>query len=129
MIVLDTHVLLWFLLDSPNLPAAFRDQLDRHPENVLVPSICTWEALLLAENGRIYFGGGGAQQILKASLELAGFKEAPLTAEIAALSRTLVFQHADPADRFIAATAKAMNAELATSDRRLRALPWVRLAY
>lgn len=129
MIFLDTHVFIWYALDDPRLIVTVRDLLARDPEAVYVPTICIWEAMLLAEKGRIQFREGRPERMLRGYLQSSGFNEAPLTAEIAALSRTLPFEHEDPADRFIAATAHAMNGLLATSDRNLRALPWLRLAY
>jgi len=129
MIILDTHVFLWYVLDDPQLPKPIRDRLKRKPEDAFVPSVCIWEAMLLAEKKRISLGSGRPERHLKKYLQGSGFNEAPLTFEIAALSRTLAFEHEDPADRFIAATAHAMNALLATSDRNLRNLSWVRLAY
>jgi len=129
VIVLDTHVFIWYLLNDAQLPTVIRDQLAANPEDVLVPSICFWEAILLCQRGSLSFGPEAPQQILKQQLQSVGFKEVPLTAEMAMLSRTLPFDHDDPADRFIVATAHALKAKLATSDRRLRNLPWVKLAY
>jgi PIN domain nuclease of toxin-antitoxin system len=117
------------MLDSSKLAESFRDKIERRPDEVYVPSVCTWEAMLLAQTGRISFGEGRPEQHLQEYLQASRFNEAPLTSRIAALSRTLEFEHEDPADRFIAATAHAMNAQLATSDRRLRNLSWIRLAY
>ena len=47
----------------------------------------------------------------------------PITAEIAVLSRSPLFQHGDPADRLIAATALHGRWPLITGDEKLRALP------
>ena len=45
--------------------------------------------------------------------------EAPLTREIVRTSFSLPLPHADPADRFLAATAKVLNLTLVTADKRL----------
>jgi len=129
VIVLDTHIFIWYALDDPLLDRRLKNQMDLDPTKILLPTICLWEAMLLAEKGRIVIQGGAPGAILRRYLELSGFIEAPLTGEIAVLSRTLKFDHDDPADRFIAATAYAHGAELATSDARLRSLAWVKLAY
>jgi len=55
------------------------------------------------------------------------FQVVPLDQEIAILSRTLAFQHEDPADRFIAATSYHLNMPFATVDENLRRLPWLKL--
>lgn len=127
--ILDTHVWLWYLLDDPSLSAVFKQRLEENPAEVFVPSICLWEALMLAEKGRIEVKGDSPATVLMDLMRSCGFTSVPLTNEIAVLSRTLAFQHDDPADRFIAATAYALQGELATSDERLRNLPWIKLAY
>jgi len=49
-------------------------------------------------------------------------REAPLTQEIVRTSFRLPLPHADPADRFLAATAKVLALTLVTADRRLLGL-------
>ena len=51
--------------------------------------------------------------------------EAPLTKEIAILSRQIQLPHQDPADRFIAATALHYQLTLATVDRHLTNASWL----
>jgi len=46
-------------------------------------------------------------------------KEAPLTREVALQSGAVDLQHADPADRFLAATARVLDLTVVTADRRL----------
>ena len=126
VIVLDTHIFIWFALNDPRLPEGFREIFESSPQAVCVPSICLWEALLLIERGRLKVGSDNPVEALRDFISEPGFKESPLTVEIAALSRTLEFDHDDPADRFIAATAYSLGAKLATEDRHLRRLPWLK---
>jgi PIN domain nuclease of toxin-antitoxin system len=49
-------------------------------------------------------------------------REAPLTQEIVRVAFTLALPHADPADRFLAATAKVLKLTLVTADQRLLGL-------
>ena len=126
MIVIDTHVLIWFADGDSRLSPKLRQMMEDRPSDVLVPSICIWEALLMVERGRLTVGEDDPSTTLKGYIEKSGFVETPLTVDIAVLSRTLPFQHNDPADRFIAATAYANSAFLATYDSNLRKLPWVR---
>lgn len=128
VIVVDTHVFIWFALDDSRLTPKLKSKLAAARPGVYLPSICIWEALLSSEKGRLSFGGSDPASTLMELVEESGFTVAPLTIEIVLLSRKLPFKHDDPADRFIAATAHALGASLATSDRLLRTLPWVRLA-
>jgi PIN domain nuclease of toxin-antitoxin system len=99
--------------------------MSERARNIFVPSICFWETLTLLEKGRIRIAMSDPGRALVHFMNIAGFKEAPLTAEIAILSRTLPFNHADPADRFIAATAKSLRLPLATLDAKLKNLAWL----
>ncbi|MBI5706692.1 MAG: type II toxin-antitoxin system VapC family toxin [Armatimonadetes bacterium] len=128
MIVLDTHIFLWYALDNPQLQATLREKLRAEPGAVFVPTVCIWESILLAERGSIAISGQSVGKTIRGLIAEAGFNEAPLTGDIAVLSRSLDFKHSDPADRIIAATAFALGAELATADSRLRSLDWVKLA-
>ncbi len=49
-------------------------------------------------------------------------REAPLTREIVSMGLALPLAHADPADRFLAATAKLLKLTLVTADQRLLGL-------
>ena len=49
--------------------------------------------------------------------------EATLTFEVALASRAIILPHNDPADRFIAASAKIYDLRLVTADRRLSQCP------
>ena len=52
--------------------------------------------------------------------------EAPLTVEVALAIPTISFVHADPADQFLAATAKVFDLSLITADEHLLKLPGIR---
>ena len=53
--------------------------------------------------------------------------EAPLTVEVALAISSLNFPHGDPADHFIAATAKVFDFTLVTSDEHLLHLPEIQV--
>ncbi len=57
---------------------------------------------------------------VKGATEL--LQEAPLTNEIVRAAMVISLPHADPADRFLAATAKVLNLTLITADKKLLAL-------
>lgn len=77
-----------------------------------------WEALLLLQKGRISIQGDAASWQARAT---ARFREAPLTFEIVLAAHKLSL-HSDPADRFLAATAKVLDLTLVTADARLLGL-------
>ena len=118
-LLLDTHIWLWSLREPTRLGMRTLQEL-RSPENELwVSPISTWEALMLHEKGRIHLAGNVDDWVVGAT---APFREAPFTHEIAAVSRQLPLPQRDPADRFLAATAKVLGLTLLTADASLLGL-------
>jgi PIN domain nuclease of toxin-antitoxin system len=117
-LLLDTHVWIWSLLAPERLrPEAAAALVD--PGNRLhLSPVTVWEALLLAERGRLHLTENPRQWIVKVLREVPMF-EAPLTFEAAIDSRAVRLAHDDPADRFLAATARTQDLVLLTADQRL----------
>jgi PIN domain nuclease of toxin-antitoxin system len=75
--------------------------------------------LILHDKGRVYLAPDAREWIMR---NTAPFREAPLTHEIAAASQFLHLAQRDPADRFLAATAKVLDLTLVTADESLLGL-------
>jgi PIN domain nuclease of toxin-antitoxin system len=118
-ILLDTHIWLWYLLGDKRLSRKQRAALDNPDNELFLSPVSIWEAHLLIERGRLAVKGTPASWIGSALSELP-LKESPLTFPIALRSRRLKFDHGDPADRFLVATALENSLTLATADERLR---------
>jgi PIN domain nuclease of toxin-antitoxin system len=89
------------------------------PDNELwLSPISVWEALILVERGRVTVAGDPRMWV-RQMVEALPRREAPLTHEIAVISREIQLPHQDPADRFPAATAHALGLTLVTADERL----------
>ena len=117
-LLLDTHIWLWALLEPERLTATVRGALES-PENELwLSPISVWEAMVLAERGRLAINAAPAEWVQE-MVRAIPRREAPLTHDIAVASRQLSLSHHDPADRFIAATAQVMELTLVTADERL----------
>lgn len=119
-LLLDTHIFLWSLLDPERLSSEVIRQLEEKKNELWISPVTTWEVLILAEKGRLELEEEAATWIGKV-LQSVAFREAPLNHEIAIASRRLDLKHEDPADRFIAATAKVFDLVLVTADERLLA--------
>jgi len=118
-LLLDTHIWLWSLIDPDRLGQNTSAEL-RDPSNELwLSPISTWEALTLHDKKRVFLAEDVPGWIARNS---APFREAPLSHEIAVAARQLALPQRDPADRFLAATAKVLNLTLVTADAHLLGL-------
>ena len=124
--ICDTHILLFWAHEPERLSAAARQALElgcSHGE-LAIADISLWELALLHERGRLVLPADvTAGFYLKQLLAALRLQVLPITTEIALLSRSSLFQHGDPADRLIGATALQLGAPLITADTQLRALP------
>ena len=77
--------------------------------------VSVWEALVLMQKGRVQVENAFGW-VKRAKEQL---REAPLTAEMVEIGLALGLPHADPADRFLAATAKVLDLTLVTADENL----------
>jgi PIN domain nuclease of toxin-antitoxin system len=117
-LLLDTHVWLWSLLEPGRLGRRATEALaDARNEKWLSP-VSVWETLILAERRRIELEPDGEAWVRR-QLASTPIRQAPLDHEVAIVSRSLRLSHQDPADRFIAATARVHELTLVTADTRL----------
>jgi PIN domain nuclease of toxin-antitoxin system len=121
-LLLDTHIWLWAIHDPRQLGKRLLREIHNEENELWLSPISTWEALTLHAKRRVNLGADLDQWLAQAT---AGTREAPLTHEIA-LAAGMLPLHADPADRFIAATAQVLDLVLATADRRLLGLGEIR---
>ncbi len=123
-LLLDTHIWIWYLLEDSRLSDNLQQIILNETNELWLSPISIWETLLLAEKGRLILEPTAVQWIQN-SLKVLDTKEAPLSNEIAILSRQLQIVHQDPADRFIAATAVHYGLILATVDKNLTLASWL----
>lgn len=119
-LLLDTHIWLWALLEPSRLSRDVRAALESPDNEIWLSPISVWEALLLAERGRLAVPGD-VQAWIRQMVSAVPRREATLTHEVAMASRRLAVSHADPADCFLAATALVLELTLVTADERLLA--------
>jgi PIN domain nuclease of toxin-antitoxin system len=117
-LLLDTHIWLWSILAperlSPKVRRALRDQRNE----LWLSPISVWELTVLSAKGRIALNEEVTTWVPKA-IAAGSLREAPLTHEIALETADLQLPHRDPADYFLAATARVLDLTLVTADSRL----------
>lgn len=117
MIVLDTHAAVWWTTDPTRLsPRAARTIAEA--DRIGIPSIVFWEVALLVRKRRLELDLEVAEWAARVQL-IPRVEAIALTAAIAVAADALVM-HPDPADRFIVATARALDVQLVTKDRSIR---------
>ena len=117
-LLLDTHVLLWSLLEPARLKEDVAFELNSPSNEIWLSPITTWEIMILVEKGRVILNQA-PQTWIRRIFEKIPFKQARINHEVAIQSRLMDLSHQDPADRFIAATAMVYDLTLVTADLRL----------
>jgi PIN domain nuclease of toxin-antitoxin system len=119
VILLDTHAAIWLVTDNDALGRQSRTLAVAALADgqLAVSAITFWEIALLVAKGRLASLDSAAD--VRRQIVGTGLTELPLTGDIALLAVELKHLHADPADRFIAATAVTHEAILVTADARL----------
>lgn len=127
MIILDTHVLVWWIGQPDKLSKKAKHQLDTSisKNEILVSSISVWEIYLLVKRNRLKLTMDIDTWMEKVEA-LPFLRFVPVDNKIAAKSVSLADPlHSDPADRIIIATSLVENALLVTSDKRILHYPHV----
>jgi PIN domain nuclease of toxin-antitoxin system len=119
--LLDTHIWVWSVLDPGRLSARVARQLVNPENEIWLSAVSVWELRLLHDKGRLKLMPDAVSWI-NDNLTRLNFREAPLTFEVALAISSLNLPHNDPADGFIAATAKVFGLTLVTADEQLAKL-------
>ena len=127
MILLDTHIWVWWVDANPQLSSSQRMHLEDHASAGLgVSVISCWEVAKLAEVKRLELRLPVADWIRQA-LAYPGIRFLYLTPRIVIESTQLPGSfHRDPADQLIVATARIRGCSLLTADARILGYPHVR---
>ncbi len=113
-ILLDTHVFLWLVDDSPRLTAQAR-ALITNAEKVFVSSATIWEVAIKVRIGKLRANLDG----LIEEMQKNGFDEMPIYARHAKEVAILPLHHSDPFDRLLVAQARVELMRLVTNDAQL----------
>jgi PIN domain nuclease of toxin-antitoxin system len=113
-LLLDTHALLWWLLDDPELPASARRSIGRADE-VRVSAASIWEVAIKQRLGKL-------PELALAVSELpglvrdCGFVPLPVDERHAAAVASLPLHHRDPFDHLLIAQAQIERLAIVTRD-------------
>lgn len=113
-LLLDTHVLLWWLDDPAQLSAAARDAIQDGANMVFVSAATAWEIVIKRELGKL-----NAPDNLDEVLRQCQFTPLVMTVAHALTVQSLPARHRDPFDRMLIAQARAERMTLVTRDPKI----------
>jgi PIN domain nuclease of toxin-antitoxin system len=121
VIVLDTHVLLWWALDPDQLSPPANEALTRlERDGGYASSISIWELGIKVKRGKLELGIS-IEELVRRIERSACVELVPVDTTIWLRSLALAWDHRDPADRVIVSTALGKGVPLLTKDDTIRA--------
>jgi len=116
--LLDTHVIIWMIEDSPNLPLAIREII-KNPENqVVICSISLWEIAIKMNIGKLTLSVTFDE--LVDILRNGDFDFVQVEDEYLSCLSKLPLLHKDPFDRLLISTAIVEKITLITIDENIQ---------
>jgi PIN domain nuclease of toxin-antitoxin system len=113
-LLLDTHVVLWWLTDDPSLSDEIKDRLDQEPD-VYVSPATVWEVAIKQSIGKLVEPLNLAEEVRD-----SGFRELRISHEHAMAAGRLPLIHRDPFDRMLIAQATCEGLTLVTRDEQIQ---------
>ena len=113
-ILLDTHILLWWLHGSRSLPVEAKRTIQSPENTIFVSAVSLWEIRLKQSLGKLRLPADFKERLAGES-----FESLPLTATHASRIVELPWRHRDPFDRMLVAQAQAEELILLTADEIL----------
>ncbi|WP_322095357.1 type II toxin-antitoxin system VapC family toxin [Paraburkholderia bannensis] len=116
-ILLDTHIALWAIADSPKLSPAARELILAPKNAIFVSTASIWEIGIkfALQRGDMPVSGQAALNYFRR----AGYRILPIEAEHAVAVEALPSHHQDPFDRLLVAQALTEPLRLITHDQQV----------
>jgi PIN domain nuclease of toxin-antitoxin system len=115
-LLLDTHVLLWWLLDEPAISKAARAVIEDNDNDTFVSAASPWEVAIKYRLGRLPTATRLMADLTGRILS-EGFVELPVTLRHGERAGSLPLFHKDPFDRMLIAQAMAESLTLISNER------------
>ena len=122
-LLLDTHILLWSLADSPRLSANARALLADTGNECWVSAASLWEIAIKVMLGKYRLPFALAE--LEGAVDQSGYRVLDVSARHALAIERIHMPHADPFDRLLLAQCETETLRLLSADRLLKTSPAV----
>lgn len=113
-LLLDTHVILWWLMDDPKLSPLAKDLISDVNSLIFISAASVWEISIKKNLGKLEVPDDIDNVFLSNE-----FEDLPITLKHAQVAGSLPKHHIDPFDRMLIAQAQCENIRLLTSDKKL----------
>lgn len=117
-LLLDTHTLIWWLIDSPSLPPSARKLIGSRNSPVLVSAVSAWEIATKVRLGRLDIAVDLARDF-GGYLARERFESLPINTEHGIRAGSLAGSHKDPFDRMLVAQAQIESLVIVSNDVQL----------
>ncbi|MBW1720431.1 MAG: type II toxin-antitoxin system VapC family toxin [Deltaproteobacteria bacterium] len=114
-LLLDTHVLLWWLDDNPLLSSKAKKAISDWNNIVFVSAVVIWEIRIKQALGKLIIPSNFRKVLSRQPFEMLD-----ITVDHADAIKDLPFHHRDPFDRLLIAQAKVERLTLVTHDLHLK---------
>ena len=112
-LLLDTHVVIWWLSADGRLPDELKHRLNDDPD-VWVSAVTVWEAGIKQSIGKL-----DLPHPLPETIAQSSFRRLPITFDHAIAAGRLPLLHRDPFDRMLIAQARSEGLTLVTRDPQI----------
>jgi len=113
-LLLDTHILLWWLTDGSRIPQKPREVIRDGKNQVFISSASAWEIAIKRSLGKLR-----APADLKDQVQTARFEVLNVTIDHALAVGDLPAHHSDPFDRMLVAQAILEDLTMVTQDPKI----------
>jgi PIN domain nuclease of toxin-antitoxin system len=114
IVLLDTHVLVWWMTAAKRLSSSAREILADRENQILISAATAWELAIKAKTGK--FHPSSVLDDLPAVLVKESFSELGISMGMAIRAGLLPPHHRDPFDRMLAAQAQELNIPILSGD-------------
>lgn len=114
-LLLDTHVFLWFVIQSPRLSKSIYHQIKTTPV-VYISAASLWEIVIKIQLNKL----AADPNELSAKIADSGFQELPVSVLHTLALERLPLHHRDPFDRILVAQAQVEHLRMLTCDASLK---------
>ena len=113
-LLLDTHVLLWWLSDDPQLGQSARQAIADPRNDVYISAASTWEISIKRSLGKL-----SAPEDMDSIIDNEGFDKLPISLFHGDQAGMLPSHHKDPFDRMLIAQAQSEGLIVVTNDEKI----------